>query len=54
MGLAVGTRAIIVETGYGRTEAPNRPADIPEIPVVANLMEAVSLVVGSRGDVRAR
>ena len=47
MGLAAGTRAVLVETGYGRSEAARRPANIPEVPVVANLIEAVSLILRS-------
>jgi D-glycero-D-manno-heptose 1,7-bisphosphate phosphatase len=45
MGLAAHTAPVMVETGYGRTEAARRPAHIPEIPVVANLIEAVSLIL---------
>jgi D-glycero-D-manno-heptose 1,7-bisphosphate phosphatase len=45
MGLAAGTKAILVETGYGRTEAGRRPAAIPAVPVAATLIEAVSMVL---------
>lgn len=45
MGLAAGTKAILVETGYGRTEAARRPAHVPPIPVTGTLIEAVSLVL---------
>ncbi len=49
MGLAAGTRAILVETGYGRTEATRRPAHIPAVPVAATLIGAVSLVLAEVG-----
>jgi D-glycero-D-manno-heptose 1,7-bisphosphate phosphatase len=45
MGLAAGTKAILVETGYGRTEATRRPARIAPVPVAGTLIEAVSLVL---------
>lgn len=45
MGLAAGTQAMLVETGYGRTEAARRPANIPPVPVAGTLIEAVSLVL---------
>lgn len=45
MGLAAGTKAVLVETGYGRTEATRRPAHVPPIPVTGTLIEAVSLVL---------
>ena len=45
MGLAAGTKAVLVETGYGRSEAMRRPAHIPEIPVVANVIEATSWIL---------
>jgi D-glycero-D-manno-heptose 1,7-bisphosphate phosphatase len=45
MGLAAGTRALLVETGYGRTEASRRPANIPDVPVAANLIEATSWIL---------
>jgi D-glycero-D-manno-heptose 1,7-bisphosphate phosphatase len=45
MGLAAGTKAILVETGYGRTEAGRRPGHIPPVPVAGTLIEAVSLVL---------
>jgi D-glycero-D-manno-heptose 1,7-bisphosphate phosphatase len=48
MGLAAGTRAMLVETGYGKTEASRRPANIPHVPVAATLIEAVSLVLKER------
>ena len=45
MGLAAGTKAILVETGYGRTEATRRPGYLPPVPVAGTLIEAVSLVL---------
>ena len=45
MGIAAGTRAILVETGYGRTEAARRPAAIGPVPVAATLIEAVSHIL---------
>ena len=45
MGLAAGTRALLVETGYGRTEASRRPAKMPEVPVAATLIEATSWIL---------
>ena len=45
MGLAAGTSAVLVETGYGRTEATRRPAAMASVPVVANVIEAASLIL---------
>jgi D-glycero-D-manno-heptose 1,7-bisphosphate phosphatase len=45
MGLAAGTKAMLVETGYGRTEAARRPPAIPPVPVFGTLIEAVSVVI---------
>jgi D-glycero-D-manno-heptose 1,7-bisphosphate phosphatase len=45
MGLAAGTRALLVETGYGRTEASRRPANIPPVPVAGTLIEATSWIL---------
>lgn len=45
MGLAAGTNALLVETGYGRTQATRRPANIPAVPVAATLIEAVSVIL---------
>jgi D-glycero-D-manno-heptose 1,7-bisphosphate phosphatase len=45
MGFAAGTRAVLVETGYGRSEAARRPPAIPPVPVAGTLIEAVSLVL---------
>jgi D-glycero-D-manno-heptose 1,7-bisphosphate phosphatase len=47
MGLAAGTKGILVETGYGRTEMARRPAHVPPVPVAGTLIEAVSLVLKS-------
>jgi len=48
MGLAAGTKAVLVETGYGKTQAPHRPDGLPDVPVVANLIEAASLILGGQ------
>jgi D-glycero-D-manno-heptose 1,7-bisphosphate phosphatase len=45
MGLAAGTKAVLVETGYGRTESSRRPANIPDVPVSATLIDAVSWIL---------
>jgi histidinol-phosphate phosphatase family protein len=45
MGLAAGTKAVLVETGYGRTEATRRPANIQPVPVSANLIDATSWIL---------
>jgi D-glycero-D-manno-heptose 1,7-bisphosphate phosphatase len=45
MGLNAGTRALLVETGYGRTEAARRPAHIPPVPVTGTLIEATSWIL---------
>jgi D-glycero-D-manno-heptose 1,7-bisphosphate phosphatase len=45
MGIAAGTRAVLVETGYGKTEASRRPANIPAVPVAATLIDAVSVIL---------
>jgi D-glycero-D-manno-heptose 1,7-bisphosphate phosphatase len=51
MGLAAGTNAILVETGYGKTEAARRPSHVPDVPVAGTLIEAVSaLLTRSHGD----
>ena len=42
MGINAGTKAVLVETGYGRTEAARRPANMADIPVVANFIEGAS------------
>ena len=45
MGVAAGTKGVLVETGYGKTEAPRRPDHIAPVPVVANLVDATSLIL---------
>ena len=45
MGLNAGTRALLVETGYGRTEAARRPAHIAAVPVAGTLIEAASWIL---------
>lgn len=47
MGVTAGTKAIIVETGYGKTEAYNRPSHILPVPIVATLIDAASLILRS-------
>ena len=42
MGQAAGATGILVETGYGRTEASRRPAGVKPVTVAATLIEAVS------------
>jgi D-glycero-D-manno-heptose 1,7-bisphosphate phosphatase len=49
MGLTAGTKGVLVETGYGKTEAPRRPAHLPRTPVVANLIDATSLILRESG-----
>ena len=45
MGLAAGTNAMLVETGYGRTEAARQPPNIPPVPIVATLIAATSWIL---------
>ena len=45
MGIAAGTRAVLVETGYGKTEATRPPASMAHVPVVANLIEATGWIL---------
>ena len=45
MGLAAGTRAVLVETGYGKTEATRPPANMTNVPIVANLIEATGWIL---------
>ena len=45
MGLNAGTKPLLVETGYGRTEAARRPANLSDVPVVANLIEGTSWIL---------
>ena len=45
MGTAAGTKALLVQTGYGRTEATRAPSSMGAIPVAANLIEATSWIL---------
>jgi D-glycero-D-manno-heptose 1,7-bisphosphate phosphatase len=45
MGIAAGTKALLVETGYGRTEAGRRPQSLPAVPVAANVIEGTSWIL---------
>ena len=45
MGQAAGVTCVLVETGYGTTEAPRRPANIAPVVVVANLIEATTWIL---------
>ena len=45
MGTAAGTTAVLVETGYGRSEAARRPPNMADVPAVANLIEAASWIL---------
>ena len=45
MGQAAGVPGILVETGYGKTEATRRPEHINPVPVVANLIEATTWIL---------
>ena len=45
MGQAAGATGILVETGYGKTEALRRPEHIKPVPVVSNLIEATSWIL---------
>ncbi len=47
MGLSAGTKGVLVETGYGKTEAPKRPSHIAAVPVVSTLIDAASLILRS-------
>ena len=44
---AVGARGILVETGYGVTQAANPPADAGAEAIVGTLLDAVGWVLGS-------
>ena len=46
-GAAAGTKGVLVETGYGKTEASRRPANMAPVPVVANLIEATSWILNN-------
>lgn len=45
MGLGAGTSALLVETGYGKSEAARRPASMPAVPVVRTLIDATSWIL---------
>jgi len=45
MGQAAGVKGVLVETGYGKSEAARRPSSVEPVPVVANLIEAASLIL---------
>jgi histidinol-phosphate phosphatase family protein len=45
MGQTAGTKGVLVETGYGKTEALRRPAHVAPVPVVANLIDATSVIL---------
>jgi D-glycero-D-manno-heptose 1,7-bisphosphate phosphatase len=45
MGQAAGVTGILVETGYGKTEASRRPDNIKPVTVVANLIEATTWIL---------
>ena len=49
MGQAAGVKGVLVETGYGTSEAGRRPPSIDAVPVVANLIEAASLILRING-----
>ena len=49
MGQAAGATGILVETGYGKTEASRHPANIAPVTIVADLIEATSWILG-RGE----
>jgi D-glycero-D-manno-heptose 1,7-bisphosphate phosphatase len=50
MGQTAGATGILVETGYGKTEALRRPAEIPEVKIVADLIEATSWILRHADD----
>jgi D-glycero-D-manno-heptose 1,7-bisphosphate phosphatase len=45
MGQATGATGILVETGYGKTEASRRPGHITPVPIVGNLIEATTWIL---------
>ena len=45
MGMAAGTKAVLVQTGYGRTEATRPPPALRSVPVTANLIEATGWIL---------
>jgi len=46
MGQAAGVAGVLVETGYGATEASRRPPNITPVKVAADLIEATSWILG--------
>jgi histidinol phosphatase-like enzyme len=47
LGQAVGARSILVRTGWGASEEPQRPEGVVVDAVCDNLMHAVGVVLGS-------
>jgi D-glycero-D-manno-heptose 1,7-bisphosphate phosphatase len=45
MGQAAGVAGVLVETGYGKTEASRRPDHVRPVPVLANLIEATTWIL---------
>jgi len=45
MGQAAGARGVLVETGYGKSEASRRPEHVTPVPVFANLIEATTWIL---------
>ncbi|HEV3214557.1 MAG TPA: HAD family hydrolase [Vicinamibacterales bacterium] len=45
MGQAAGVEGVLVETGYGKSEASRRPENIKPVTVVANLIEATTWIL---------
>jgi D-glycero-D-manno-heptose 1,7-bisphosphate phosphatase len=45
MGMNAGTKGVLVETGYGKTQAAKPPAKMAGVPVVGNLIEATSWIL---------
>ena len=45
MGQAAGATGILVETGYGKTEASRRPDSVEPVTVLANLIEATTWIL---------
>ena len=47
MGMNAGTKGVLVETGYGRTQAAEPPAKMAGVPIVGTLIEATSWILGN-------
>ena len=45
MGMNAGTKGVLVETGYGKTQAAKPPAKMAGVAVVGNLIEATSWIL---------